>query len=145
MKKVNLEFEPCDFLNVFLRFWLFEPHFLIKSGILVPLGVKSAKCITVMTWTGQILVDTLKLIVLSTLANILKGIVERNITAEIEVVLVFDEKLPEATRIHLCLYEKQNKTIRIETQLRMHGYTFQGSLVWTTVINFDPNLNKPSS
>ena len=98
-----------------------------------------------MTWTGQILVDTLKLIVLSTLANILKGIVERNITVEIEIVLVFDEKLAEATRIHPCLYEKPNKTIRIGTQLRMHGHKFQDSLDWTTVINFDPNLNRPSS
>ena len=25
-----MQFEPRDFLNIFLRFWLFEPHFHIK-------------------------------------------------------------------------------------------------------------------
>ena len=25
-----LEIEPCDFLNIFVRFWPFEPHFLIN-------------------------------------------------------------------------------------------------------------------
>ena len=25
-----MELEPCDFLNIFLKFWLFDPHFLIN-------------------------------------------------------------------------------------------------------------------
>ena len=29
-KRDTLEIEPCDFLNIFLRFWPFEPHFLIN-------------------------------------------------------------------------------------------------------------------
>ena len=29
-KHLTLEIEPCDFLMIFLRFWPFEPHFLIN-------------------------------------------------------------------------------------------------------------------
>ena len=25
-----MELESCDFFNIFLKFWLFEPHFLIN-------------------------------------------------------------------------------------------------------------------
>ena len=30
VKRGTVELEPCDFLNIFLKFWLFEPHFLIN-------------------------------------------------------------------------------------------------------------------
>ena len=29
-QKLTLEIKPCDFLKIFLSFWLFEPHFLIN-------------------------------------------------------------------------------------------------------------------
>ena len=25
-----MDFEPCDFSSIFVRFWLFDPHFLIR-------------------------------------------------------------------------------------------------------------------
>ena len=40
-----MELEPCDFLNIFLKFWPFEPHFLINFFL-----VKKRVCNKYLDW-----------------------------------------------------------------------------------------------